>query len=270
MDKLIITAALTGAEVTQEQQPNLPITPEEIAEAAEKAYKAGASIVHVHAREDNGDPTQDYEKYKAIKEKVEARCPVIFQPSTGGATWHSAEERLQPVELKPEMATLSTGTCNFGSDVFMNSWEYMKKFATKMKEYGVKPELEVFEPGMIKNAKQLVKKDLVEPPLHFDFVLGVPGALGGSAKNLMFMVDSIPEGSTWTVAGIGKHETPLAAIAIAMGGHVRVGFEDNIYYSKNELATSNAQLVDRVTRIADELDREVATPDEAREILNIK
>ncbi|MBM7622634.1 3-keto-5-aminohexanoate cleavage protein [Sporohalobacter salinus] len=270
MEKLIITAALTGAEVTKEHQPNLPVTPDEIVKEAEKAYKAGASIVHVHARKDNGDPTQDYEKYKEIKEKVEAKCPVIFQPSTGGATWHTPEQRLQPVELKPEMATLSTGTCNFGDDIFMNSQEYIEKFATKMKEYGVKPEIEVFEPGMINNAKRLVKKELIEAPLHFDFVLGVPGAMPGEPRNLMFMAESIPEGSTWTVAGIGKYETSLAAIAIAMGGHVRVGFEDNIYYRKGELAKSNAQLVERIARIAKELDREVATSDEAREILNLK
>lgn len=270
MEKLIITAALTGAEVTQDIQPNLPITAEEIAIEAEKAYEAGASIVHVHAREDDGSPTQDKEFYKEIKEKIEARCPVIFQPSTGGATWHTAEERLQPVELSPEMATLSTGTCNFGEDVFMNTQEYMIKFAKKMQEKGVKPEIEVFEAGMIANAQYLVKKGLIDTPLHFDFVLGVPGAMPASARNLVYMADTVPAGSTWTVAGIGRHETPLAMMAIAMGGHVRVGFEDNIYYKKGELAESNAQLVERIARLAAEAGREVATPDEAREILNIK
>jgi 3-keto-5-aminohexanoate cleavage enzyme len=270
MEKLIITAALTGAEVTKEVQPNLPITPEEIAIEAEKAYEAGASIVHIHAREEDGSPTQDIEYYKEIKEKIEKRCPVIFQPSTGGATWHTAEERLQPVDLSPEMATLSTGTCNFGSDVFMNSQEYIIKFAKKMKEKGVKPEIEVFEPGMIANAEYLVKKGLIEEPIHFDFVLGVPGAMPASAKNLVFMSESIPKGSTWTVAGVGRHETPLAMIAIAMGGHVRVGFEDNIYYKKGEIAKSNTQLVKRIVRMANEIGRKVAKPDEARKILNIK
>jgi len=270
MEKLIITAALNGAEVTKDAQPNLPITAEEIAVEAEKAYKVGASIVHIHARKEDGSPTQDIEYYREIKERIERRCPVIIQLSTGGATWHSAEERLQPVDLEPEMATLSTGTCNFGNNVFMNSQEYIIKFAEKMKEKGVKAEIEVFEPGMIANAEYLVKKGLVEEPLHFDFVLGVPGAMPASAKNLIFMTESIPQGSTWTVAGIGRHETSLAMIAIAMGGHVRVGFEDNIYFYKGELAKSNAQLVARVVRIADELGREIATPDQARKILNIK
>ncbi|WP_066506137.1 3-keto-5-aminohexanoate cleavage protein [Abyssisolibacter fermentans] len=270
MQKLIITAALTGAEVTREQQPNLPITPQEIGEAAYEAYKAGVSIVHIHARDKDGKPTQDFNTYKAIKEEVEKRCPVIFQPSTGGAVWHSPEERLQPVELKPEMATLSAGTCNFGADVFMNSQDYMEKFALRMKELGVKPEIEVFERGMINNAIRLAKKGLVKTPMHFDFVMGVPGAIPGELRDLLYLVESIPAGSTWTVAGIGRYELPLATASIMLGGHVRVGFEDNIYYKKGEIAKSNAQLVERIARLAKELGREVATPDEAREILGLK
>lgn len=270
MQKLIITAALTGAEVTRKEQPNLPLTPEEIAEAAYECYKAGASIVHIHARDEEGNPTQSYEVYKEIKEKIEEKCDIIFQPSTGGATWHSPEERLQPVQLKPEMATLSCGTCNFGPDVFMNTQEYMERFAQEMKDNGVKPEIEVFERGMIDNAKRLVKKGLVEAPMHIDFVLGVPGACPGNPEDLMYFKNAIPEGSTWTVAGIGRYELPLATMAIILGGHVRVGFEDNVYYSKGVLAESNAQLVERIVRIAKELGREVATPDEARAILGLK
>lgn len=269
MEKLIITAALTGAEVTRDVQPNLPITPDEIAEAAYQCYLAGASIVHIHARDEEGNPTQSYDVYKEIKEKIEEKCNIIFQPSTGGAVWHGPEERLQPVELKPEMATLSCGTCNFGPDVFMNSEEYMEKFASRMKELGVKPEMEIFERGMIENAKKLVKKGLAKAPVHFDFVLGVPGACPATPEDLMHMVKAIPEASTWTVAGIGRHELPLATMAILLGGHVRVGFEDNVYYSKGQLAKSNAELVERIVRIAKELDREIATPDEARKILGI-
>lgn len=269
MEKLIITAALTGAEVTREQQPNLPLTPEEIAEAAYQCYIAGASIVHVHARDNEGKPTQNYEVYKTIKEKIAEKCNIIFQPSTGGAVWHTAEERMQPIELSPEMATLSTGTTNFGPEVFMNSEEYIIKFAERMKEMGVKPEIECFERGMIHNAVKYSKMGILKTPLHFDFVLGVPGASPGEARDLLYMLDSIPEGSTWTVAGIGKYEMPLAALAITLGGHVRVGFEDNVYYSKGVLASSNAQLVERVVRIANELGREIASPDEARKILGL-
>lgn len=269
MSKLIITAALTGAEVTREQQKNLPITPEEISQAALEAYEAGASIVHVHARQKDGSPTQDKEVYGKIQALVASKCPVIFQPSTGGATWHSAQERLQPVELNPEMATLSTGTCNFGRDVFSNPQDFYEQAARMMLERGVKPEFEIFEAGMIDNALCLVREGLVKPPFHFNFVLGVPGALAGSVRNLSFLVDSIPRDATWTVSGIGRHETPLAMAALAMGGHVRVGFEDNIYFHRRELAKSNAQLVERVVRIATEMGRQVASPDEAREILGL-
>lgn len=269
MDKLIITACLTGAEVTREQQPNLPISPGEIAEAAYQAWKSGASIVHVHARKADGTPTQDKEVYREIKEKIAEKCDVIFQPSTGGAVWHSKEERIQPVYLKPEMASLSTGTCNFGSDVFMNTEEYMESFAKIMQENGVKPEVEVFEKGMINNALKLVKKGLLTMPLHFDFVMGVPGAISGEPRDLIYLAESIPEGCTWTVAGIGRAELPLSVMAIVMGGHVRVGFEDNIYYAKGVVAESNAQLVARIARIAKECGREVATPNEARKILRL-
>jgi 3-keto-5-aminohexanoate cleavage enzyme len=270
MQKLIITAALSGAEVTPEQQPALPVTPDEIAAAAKACREAGVSIVHVHARDEKGQPTQDINVYRQIKEKIEACTDVIFQPSTGGAVWHTPEERLQPIELKPEMSTLSCGTCNFGSEVFMNTELYMEKFAARMKELGVKPELEIFERGMIENAMKLVKKGLLENPLHFDFVLGVPGACPATMEDLLFMKNAIPAGSTWTVAGIGRHELTMGAAAIMMGGHVRVGFEDNIFYSKGVLAESNAQLAARMVRLAHEFGREVATPDEAREILNIR
>ncbi len=269
MQKLIITAAMIGAEVTKEQQPNLPITPDEIAEETYKCYVAGASIVHIHARLDDGTPTQSKEVYAEIKRKIEEKCNIIVQVSTGGAVWHSFEERAQSLEIYPEMATLSAGSCNFGDDVFLNSPKFMEYLAQQMKEKGIKPEIEVFEPGMIDNALRLVKKGLLELPLHFDFVLGVPGAMSGNIEDLLFLVKRIPEGCTWSVAGIGRYELPLAVHAILMGGHVRVGFEDNIYYTKGVLATSNAQLVERVVRIAKEVGREIATPDEAREILGI-
>ena len=269
MEKLIITACLTGAEVTREQQPALPITPDEIAEAAYEAWKAGASIVHVHARNADGTSSQDIELYRQIKEKIAAKCDVIFQPSTGGAVWHTKEERIQPVYIDPEMASLSTGTCNFGPDVFMNTEELMEFFAKTMQEHNVKPEVEVFERGMIDNALKLVKKGLLSMPIHFDFVMGVPGAIPGNPADLVYLVNNIPAGCTWTVAGIGRTELPLGVMAIVMGGHVRVGFEDNVWYSKGVLADSNAQLVARIARISKETGREVATPAETRKILGL-
>ena len=273
MEKLIITAALTGAEVTREQQPALPVTPDEIAAAAYACWQAGASIVHVHARRPDGTPTQDKAVYAEIIEKVRARCDIIVQVSTGGAVGMTAEERLQPVELKPEMATLSMGSVNFGNDVFINQPTDMAIFAQAMQERGVKPEFEIFDSGMLTALQRWLKKGVLKGPVHCDFVLGVPGAMAGTAESLMFLraqLQSLPCDATWTVAGIGSAQLPLGVIAIALGGHVRVGFEDNVYYRKGELATSNAQMVERIARISREMDRPVATPDEARAILGLR
>ena len=269
MEKLIITAALSGAETTREDQPNLPVTVEEIAEAAHECCRAGAALIHLHVRKDDGSPTQDTAIFKAAMERIRAKCDVIIQISTGGAVWMSAEERVQPLALKPEMASLTAGTVNFGDDIFSNPSKYLEKFARVMQEQGVKPEIEVFEVGMINNALYLSRKGLIEKPMHYDFVMGVPGAIPANLKNLLHLVESIPPGSTWTVAGIGRHELPMATMAILLGGHVRVGFEDNIFYEKGVLARSNAQLVERVARIARIHGREVATPGEARRILGL-
>ena len=269
MDKLIITAALTGAEVTREHNPNLPVTPAEIAAAAYECYQAGASIAHLHVRSASGEPTQSAEVFKETIDLIKEKCDMIIQVSTGGAIGMSAEERLQPVFLKPEMATLSAGSVNFGDGVFLNPPEYLEEFAKAMRENGVKPEIEVFDVGMINNAAHLVKKGLLSEPNHYDFVMGVPGGIPGTVKHLLHMVESIPSGSTWSVAGMGRTELSLGTVAIVLGGHVRVGFEDNIYYEKGVLAKSNAQLVERIVRVAEIHQRPVATPFEARKILNL-
>ncbi len=269
MEKLVITAALTGAEVTREQQPALPITPDEIAVAAEACHQAGASIVHVHARRPDGTPTQDKAVYAEIIEKVRARCDIIVQVSTGGAVGMTAAERMQPLELKPEMATLSMGSVNFGSDVFMNLPTDMEIFVRAMQAHGVKPEFEIFDSGMLTALQRWLKKGIVSGPVHCDFVLGVPGAMAGTAESLMFLRSQLPPDATWTAAGIGSAQLPLGVLAITLGGHVRTGFEDNVYYRKGELASSNAQLVARLVRISHELGRAVATPAEARALLGI-
>lgn len=269
MQKLIITAAMVGAEVMPSDQPNLPVTPEEIAEAAKACRDAGASICHLHVRTDDGQPTQDKERFRETIEAISRKTDIIVQVSTGGSVWMTPEERAQPVDLAPEMATLTCGTVNFGREVFWNSPDLLEQFAMKFKTNHVRPEFEIFDVGMVANAMQLAKKGLVEPPFHFDFVLGVPGALPATAKNLLHLIESIPADATWSVAGVGRHQLPMAALAVTLGGHVRVGFEDNIYYRKGELAESNAQLVARVARLAAELDRPIATPEEARTMLGI-
>lgn len=270
MEKLIITVAVCGAEVTRKDTPYIPITPEEIAHQTYEAYLAGASIVHLHVRDENGNPTQDPEIFNRTVRLIREKCPdIIVQVSTGGAVWMTPEERLQSLEADPDMATLTTGTVNFGNDVFYNSMPMIERFASVMKERGIMPEFECFDLGHINNAMVLVKKGLVQGHLHFDFVMGVPGGIAANARNLVTMVDSLPPGATWSVAGIGRHEFPMAAMAIVMGGHVRVGLEDNIYIEKGVLARSNAELVEKVVRLAKELGRPVATAKEAREILQL-
>ena len=268
LQKLIITAALVGAEVMKEDTAHLPVTAEEIAAQAEEVRKAGASIVHIHVRDEDGRPSQDRILYQEAIEKIQKRTDLIVQVSTGGAVGMSSEERLQPLSLRPEMATLTTGTVNFGNEVFMNTPSQLIRFAEEFERYGVRPEFEIFDVGMIANAMKLVKKGFFTGHLHFDFVMGVPGAIPATAENLLHLVRQLPEGATWTVAGIGRHELSMAALGVVLGGHVRVGLEDNIYYRKGELAT-NAQLVERVVRIAGEMERKVATPDEARQILHL-
>ena len=271
MEKLIITAAICGAEVSKEHNPAIPYTVEEIANEAHSAYKAGASIIHLHVRTDDGTPTQCKDRFKLCIDAIKAKCPdVIVQPSTGGAAWMTAQERSQPVALAPEMATLDCGTLNFGgSEIFVNTEDMIKEFGTLMIEHNVKPELECFDKSMIDMAVRLKKKGFIKKPAHFSFVMGVNGGIGGDLRDFLFMRNSLPSDATYSVAGIGRHEFPLATAAIIDGGHVRVGFEDNIYLEKGVLAKSNGELVEKVVRIASELGREIATPSEARQILGL-
>ena len=274
MEKLIITAAICGAEVTKEQNPAVPYTVEEIVREAKSAVDAGAAIVHLHVREDDGTPTQSHVRFQECEEAIYKVCPnVILIPSTGGAVGMSPEERLDSTNTTPipEMATLDCGTCNFGDEIFDNTMPTMRAFGKRMIEKGIKPEYECFEMGHLDTILTMARKGEVPgDPMQFNFVLGVPGCTPATVSNLAWMVNQIPAGSTWTVTGVGRSAFPMAAAAIAMGGNVRVGFEDNIYLSKGVKASSNGELVAKVVRIAKELGREIATSDEARAILGLK
>jgi 3-keto-5-aminohexanoate cleavage enzyme len=263
----MITVAIAGAELTRDQQPNLPITPQEIIAAAVECYEAGAAIIHIHVRNTEGKPTQDASIFREVVEGIRGYCDVITQVSTGGAVWMSADERLQSIECRPDMATLTTGTVNFGDSIFVNNRDLVETFARRLLDYGIVPEIEIFDTGMLDEAMRLRNMGLITEPLQFDFVMGVPGGIGAEPAHLVHLVRSLPPGSTWSVAGIGRHQLTLGTIALAMGGNVRVGFEDNIYYRKGQLAQTNAELVARMVRIAHELDRPVATPSQAREML---
>jgi len=274
MEKLIITAAICEAEVTKDQNPSVPYSVKEIGIEAEKAFLAGASIIHLHVREDNGTPTQSIERFRACINEIKERCPdVIIQPTTGGAIGMSNEERLQPIYLEPppEMATLDCGTMNFGGDdIFVNTENTIIYFVEKMNTLGIKPELECFDKGMIDMALKLRNKGYIKDPMHFNLVLGVNGGIKASPRDLLFLVNSIPSNSTYTVCAIGKHEFPMVTLSIAMGGHARVGLEDNIFLSKCVLAKSNAELVEKVVRISKEIGRDIASPYDARKILGLK
>ena len=271
MEKLIITAAICGAEVTKEQNPAVPYTVKEMVREAKSAYDAGAAVIHVHVREDDGTPTQSKKRFKEVLDAIYKEIPdVLVISSTGGAVGMSAEERLQPTELFPEMATLDCGTCNFGDDVFENTIPMMREFGKRMLENNIKPEYECFEMGHLDTILRLAQKGQVPgAPMQFNFVLGVFGCTPATGENLAWLVRNIPEGSTWTATGIGRYQFPLAMAAIPMGGNVRVGFEDNLYLSKGVLAKSNGELVEKVVRLSRELGREIASPAEARRILSL-
>ncbi|MFV0424248.1 MAG: 3-keto-5-aminohexanoate cleavage protein [Bacilli bacterium] len=273
MEKLIITAAICGAEVTKEHTPAVPYTVEESVREAKLAYEAGASIIHLHVREDDGVPTQSKKRFEEVINAIrnEIGNDVIIQVSTGGAASMSIEERVESVECDVEMSTLDCGTLNFGgSEIFVNTEDDIKFVAGLLEQKKIKPELECFEKGHIDLVKRLHKKGIIKAPMHFSFVLGVNGGQSGEMRDFLFLKDSLPEGSTYSVAGVGRFEFPLAAYSILSGGHVRVGLEDNIYIEKGVLAKSNGELVEKVVRLAKEFGREIASPSEARKILGME
>ncbi|MGZ3692786.1 MAG: 3-keto-5-aminohexanoate cleavage enzyme [Bdellovibrionota bacterium] len=269
MSKLILTAAITGAETTKQMNPKLPCTPEEQAEAAFDCWKAGASIVHLHVRDAQGKPSQEKGDFEKVSKLIRDRCDLILQYSTGGAVGTPVKERMAPLSLKPEMASLNVGSINFGDEVFENLPKDVEALATEMKRLNIKPEIEVYDLGMLEYGVSLVQKGVIPAPAHFQFVMGTKHGISGAPENLYYMKSKLPPGCTFAVAGVGRVQLQVAPLAIVSGGHVRVGFEDNLYYSKGVLADSNAQLVKRIADLAKILQREVANPKEAREILQL-
>lgn len=269
MEKLIVVTALTGNVPTRDTSPNVPLAPEEIAADVRRCADAGSSMFHVHARDNRGKPSLSAEIYLEIVKKIKKVAPeVIVMLSTGGRASKDPEARAAPVRLSPEIASITTGSNNLPGIIYENSPQLIQFLAGIFREYAVKPEIEVFEAGMINNALFLVKKGYFELPLHFNFVMGAPGAIPATVKNLLFLSESIPPGCTWSVAGLGSHEIPLATAAIVMGGHARVGLEDNARMPDGSVAT-NPALVEKIVSIAREVGREIATPEEARQILSM-
>ncbi|PKR85727.1 3-keto-5-aminohexanoate cleavage protein [Heyndrickxia camelliae] len=269
MEKLIITVAPTGSQTTREHTPYLPLSPKEIADSVYEAWQAGASIAHIHVRDESGNNTLDLNTYREVVDRIQDKCDIIINLTTAGGIVMNDEDRLRVCELCSEMATFDAGTLNFGSGVFHNTPTFLERLAAKLKENRIKPEIEVFDVGMIENTKRIIKKGLMDPPFHFQFVLGIHGGMPATPKNLLFLSESIPQGSTWSAIGASKDQLTINTMSILMGGHVRVGMEDSVYFRKGELAKTNAQFVDRIVDLSGILGREVATPNEARKILGL-
>jgi 3-keto-5-aminohexanoate cleavage enzyme len=270
----IITAAIVGAETTREQNPHLPVTPEQIGAEAARCAAAGAAVIHLHARFDDGRPTQDRERFRAFIRAIRERAPeLIVQTSTGGAIGMSIDERCQPLDLAgregPDMASLNIGTMNFGDEVFENTFPQAVDVAARIRKRGIPPEIEIYDAGHLDNARWLMSKGAVVPPYHFQFVLGVRGGIAATRRNLEFLIADLPAESTWAVAGVGRHQLPMAQLSLQLGGHARVGLEDNIFIEKGVLAEGSAPLVARVVDFAKAAGREVATPKIARSLLGI-
>jgi 3-keto-5-aminohexanoate cleavage enzyme len=267
----ILTAAICGAETTRAMTPHLPLSAEELASEAVRCREAGASVIHLHVRRPDGTPTQDRAIFQEALDAIRGRCDVIVQTSTGGAVGMSADERAQPLECTPapETATLNAGSLNFGDDVFLNPFPLVREFARRMRAKGIAYELECYDVGHLEACLRLAEEGVIELPAHFDFVMGVRGGIQATEDNLVFLISKLPRGCTFNVAGIGRHQLPMAELALRIGGHARCGLEDNIYLEKGVLAKGSWELVAKVAGLAREAGREVATPNQAREILRI-
>lgn len=269
MQPLMITVCGVGAEITKEQQPGLPVTPEELAADAVACRDAGASIYHLHVRSDDGSPTMDVERFRAAHEAITSATDMIVQFTSGGGVADTEDARLAPLQLRPEMASLTTGTVNFGDEIFSNPYPLIERFYVRMRELKILPEFEIFEPGMLATAERVYEEHGDEHHRHFDFVLGVPGGMPAWDDSVEFLARHVPDDATWSATGIGRWHLPVTEAALRLGGHVRTGFEDVRYFEPGRLADSNAQLIARVAAMAADAGREVAGPDEARRLLGI-
>lgn len=272
-NKVILTVAPTGAWPSKKDTPYIPLQPREIADEVYACWKAGASIAHIHVRDDEDKSSMDYNKFtETVKYIRDTDCDIVLNLTTSGKLGLEGNQRYQHViDLKPEMCSYDCGSMNWlHTSVFENSPKFLEELGTVLIENNVKPEIEIFDGGMVYNALYYLKKGFLKGPLHFQFVLGAAGGMDATVENLVFLKSLLPAGSTWSAMGIGKGHLPILYTALAMGGHIRVGMEDNIVYSKGVLATSNMQFVERSKRIINEMNKQVATPDEARMILGLK
>ncbi len=272
MEKLIISVGITGSRITRKQTPYIPLLSEEISQSGIDAWRAGASVLHIHVRDpETGLGTQDLTIFKEVVDRIRTETDAILCLTTSGIPGRNllTADRIQPLTLNPELVSFDAGSVNMGENVFLNPPEFLDAMAKETLARGIKPELEVFEVGMVYTCLRYLKQGFLRAPLHFQFVLGTRGGMPATVKSLLHLTEIIPQNSTWSVIGTGLGQLSMVMAGMVMGGHVRVGLEDNIYYSKGVLAKTNAELVERVVRIAKEYGREVAAPDDARKILNL-
>jgi 3-keto-5-aminohexanoate cleavage enzyme len=270
--KTIITVAPTGAWPKKENNPNVPMTPLEIADDVFECYKAGAAICHLHMRDDAGKGTMDKAKFEETVDLIRKKCDIVINCTTSGdlnATDETRQAHLR--SIRPELASYDCGSMNWmNNSLFLNHPKFLEQLGITMQEVGVKPEIEIFDAGMIYNSLYYLKKGFLKAPLHYQLVLGAAGGSTATVQNLLYLRGLLPEGCTWGALGIGKGHVPIMLATVALGGHLRVGMEDNVMWSADVLANSNAQLVKRAADIIKIAGNDVATPDDAREILSIE
>ena len=273
MNKTIITVAVCGSVPTKEMNPAVPYTPKEIADSAIDSYKAGATIAHIHVRDpETGVPTSDISLFSEVVDRIRNSCDMIINLTTSGINLKGEnviEQRLEPVKLLPEICSFDIGSMNFQHRPFINSPEWGRLAAKRMREYGIKPEIEVFDMGHIRQAKHWLKEGLIDDPPYFQLCMGAGWGIEATPENLLVMKNALPPGVIWSVLGVGRMQLPMITMAMLSGGHVRVGFEDNIYLRRGELLKSNAQIVEVAANIIQQLQGEVANTNEAREILGL-
>lgn len=273
MEKVIVTAAVTGSRPTKAMNPAVPYTPEEIAQSAIDCCQAGAAIAHIHVRDpETGQPAFRIELFEEVVERIRDQCDVLINLTTSGLHLSGpdiVERRLQPVTLHPDMCSLDVGLVNFSDAAFVNPPEWARVAAQRMRDYGVKPELEVFDVGHIYQAVSLIEDGLIAPPPYLQLCMGVRWGVEASPENLLFLKSKLPLDAQWSVLGVGRAQREMVALGILLGGNVRVGFEDNVYLREGIPAKSNAELVESTVQLIHALDREPATPAEARSILGI-
>jgi len=269
MNPAILTAALTGPVATVRDHPGLPVTPEQIAQAAAEAYEAGAAIAHIHLRDENGAPTADVEVARRTVALIEERCPALIQLSTGVGLSVTPEDRMQIIEARPRMASLNVCSMTFANGTFLNPPDVVRRMAERMRELDVKPEIEIYDTGHLEVALALHQEGLLAEPLQFSIVAGVRGGMPATPQALVSIVRELPERAVWQVIGIGRANRTLTAIGLAMAANARTGLEDTLMLHKGVQARDNAQLVSSLAEVARALDRNVAGVEEAQSLLSL-